>query len=149
MEAATNDQLLRGLAENLRTQDNAITENPIFLVQQRRRIWGYNSDDYSQEDCVVGIAWFNEDDDEADDKQVKSLRRYWSMHHETPEGWRRVGFIDIWEFVQPFFTRAAAELYIEQNHHNLRDPRVYVASGYRNEEWKFLRGFIQALGASL
>lgn len=146
---ASNQNILRELAEQLRTQDNAITENPIFMVQQRRRLWGYNSDEYSQEDCVVGVQWFNEDNDEASDEQLKSLRRYWSMHHAEPEGWRRVGYIDLWEHVQPFFTRAGAELYIDQNRHNLRDPRVYVESGYRNAEWQFLRDFIQSLGASL
>jgi len=146
---ATNE-VLRDLAEQLRTQDNAITENPIFVVQQRRRLYGYNSDEYSQEDCVVGIEWFSDEyQDEADEAQHKAFQAYWREHHEEPEGWRRVGYIDLWEFVQPFLTRKGAEKFIAENRHNLKSPRVYVESGYRNGEWKFLREFIQGVGASL
>lgn len=139
------NQELRTIAEQLRTQDNAITENPIFMVQQRRRLYGYNSDEYSQEGCSSGVQWFNDDNDEASESQHKQLQKYWREHHDEPDGWRRVGFIDLWENAQPFLTRCAADRYITENRHNLRAPRVFVESGYRNKEWAFLRDFIQSL----
>ena len=39
-------------------------------------------------------------------------------------------------------TEEAANLYIEQNRHNLREPRIYVKSAYRCHE---LIGLIEAI----
>jgi len=50
-------------------------------------------------------------------------------------GWERVGYIDRWRFVVACFTREAAERYIEENRHNLTEPRVWVWSAHRNREW--------------
>lgn len=43
------------------------------------------------------------------------------------------------------FTQAAADEYIRVNRHNLREPYVYVESGYNNPEWKRLREFLLTL----
>lgn len=48
-----------------------------------------------------------------------------------------------WETV--CFTQEAAAKYIEQHRHNLCDPHVYVASGYRNAEWQRMRAFLMGL----
>lgn len=53
-----------------------------------------------------------------------------------------------WQNVQPFFTEEAADSYIALNGHNLKTPRTYVESGYRNAEWIALRAlFIEAADA--
>jgi hypothetical protein len=44
-----------------------------------------------------------------------------------------------WQNVQPFFTKDAADHYIYLNGHNLRAPRIYVESAFRNAEWQALR----------
>ena len=44
--------------------------------------------------------------------------------------------------VQPFFTNVAAEEYIVGERHHLDSPQVYVASGYRNEEWQAVRAVL-------
>jgi len=55
------------------------------------------------------------------------------------EDWTRTGFRWRWEFVQAFFTRQAAEEYLQSQAHNLGEARVYVESAYRNREWQRLR----------
>lgn len=50
--------------------------------------------------------------------------------------------------MQPFFTRAGAEHYLEINGHNLRGPeplRIFVESAYRNAEWQAIRALLLAL----
>ena len=101
------------MGSTIQTQDNLATGDPIFLVQQRERIFGIDTD-YTEE-----IAWVDTDDG-------------FEETGDEPNGWRRTGCIDRWVYVQPFFTNDAAVAYIASNGHNLTDPRVYVASAYRN-----------------
>lgn len=51
------------------------------------------------------------------------------------------------QVVQPFFTRAGAERYIEENRRNLHDPYVHVGTAYRNMEWNAIRDMLLARGA--
>lgn len=53
-----------------------------------------------------------------------------------------------WVNVQPCFTEEGANRYIRMDGHNLREPRVYVASGYRNLEWQLIRTFFISLKKS-
>lgn len=50
-----------------------------------------------------------------------------------------VGYTMIWEFVTCCFSQVAAQSYIDANRHNLKEPRIYVASAYRNPEWIAVR----------
>lgn len=109
---------LEALAECLRTQDNQITANPIFVVQQRVRDYGI------EPQWAEGTTWL--------DGQGEEITADTDDATET-------GYRDRWEFVQPFFTEVAARAYIRANQHNLRECRVYVASGYRNQEWAMVR----------
>ena len=44
-----------------------------------------------------------------------------------------------YEYVQVFLTNAGAERYIEENQPDLYHPRIYIASGHHNPEWKAIR----------
>lgn len=64
------------------------------------------------------------------------------------ENYTKTAFQDTWENVQPFFTRAGAEEYLQRNGHNLRgreEPRIYVDSAFRNAEWQTIREMLIAL----
>jgi hypothetical protein len=50
-----------------------------------------------------------------------------------------------WTNLQPCFTNAAAEAFIERQSHNYRHLRVYVASGYDNPEWRIVRDWLMSL----
>lgn len=134
---ADTAQFLLELREQLLSQDNRITAHPVFIVQEKRRIWGLNPE-YAED-----IAWVDEECEVAPDL-AKSLEAGWREKGLIPDGYIRVGYKDIWEFATACLTERGAEDYIERNKHNLRDPRVYVTSGYKNEEWMNLRAFFMA-----
>ncbi len=134
------------MAEQVRTQDNAITADPIFYVQRSRRIYGVDS---TYTDNTVWI----EDCEEVTEEHSKKLDEWEDTGKwDDPEGeycnpkkCTRTGYFDIWENVQPFFTRAGAEHYIKINGHNIfgpHPPRIYVDSAYRNAEWRAMRNLL-------
>lgn len=133
-----------GLA--LAGQDNACTADPIFMVQRCRRVYGIDADYTDQK------AWIDEEnrefvyDPDVDDGAPDDPSDDWFEEH----GYTLVGYRDLWENVQPFFTRAAADRYIERYGYNLtgpEKPRVYVNSAYRNREWQAVRALLRRIGA--
>lgn len=92
-----NDTLIatavREIGRAVLSQDNRITSNPIFIVEERR-----------------------------------------GRH---------------FKFVTACFTEIGCQRYIAANGHNLNKPRVYVASGYRNEEWEIMREHLKICGRAL
>jgi hypothetical protein len=129
------------IGERLRVQDDRSTANPIFVVQKKLRIYGMDPDYATNDDDIV---WVHCDGPEADADERAELERKFDETGDVPEEWHRTGFLDTWEFVSAFFTEAAAQRYIDENKHNLKEPRVYVESGYRNKEWEVARGLLTA-----
>ena len=128
--------MLEQLRENLRTQDNACTAHPIYLVQKRVRDYGYDPD------YDGPIAWvFTDDWIVLSDEESAPLEQEYQDSRIVPEEYTRTAYQDRWEFVQPFFTEAEARRYIGGP--DTKDVRVYVDSGYRNREWKFVRGLLR------
>ena len=130
------------IGERLRTQDNRITADPIFLVQEQVRIYGINTN-YDPK-----IAWLHGDESvEVDAGTAKDLESAYEQDgNDEPEGYRRVGYAERWEFVMCFFTEAAADLYIAQmRHRHTGDLRTYVDCAFRNHEWQAVRGWLMGL----
>lgn len=139
MSAQTNEEVMR-IAENLRTQDNRITANPIFIVQQRRRQYGMDTD-YCED-----VIWLHSDEGcEVDEEEHDRLEAEYKQTGETPDGYTRTGYLDSWEFVTACFTEQGCKDYIAVNGHNLKEPRIYAESGFRNREWEVLRAYLSAL----
>lgn len=126
---------LKALQHELKTQDNAITADPLFCVYQIRRIGGLDPD-YSD-----NYEWYNSVDCEvADEKKAKALERYSKKFlGAEPKNWRKVYYRDMRQFVTACLTRKGAEEFIRVNGHNMREPFIYVESMWRNEEMKSLR----------
>lgn len=137
------------IATNLATQDSRMTSNPVFVVQQKVRQFP------GDPDADDPYYWVDGDWNEVDDETAKELDAADEWNHDTghhPTGiiiddYSKVYYRDVYRFVQPFFTEAGAKRYIEINGHNLREPRIYVESGWRNEEWETIRGWLLALSA--
>lgn len=127
---------LKTIKENLLTQDNRITDQPLFLVQQKIIDWGFDSqycDDY---------IWVDKEGNEACDEKSAQLEEddeYCLGYEDVREGWEKVWIKPRWEFVQPFFTEKAARDYMEGNAHRLNEPRIYAETSYRNEEFQTVR----------
>lgn len=152
---------LVALGKDLLTQDNLCTHEPIFMVQQRNRVYGFDpiyTDDH--------IVWIDSDaceySKEKRDKLLEEMRADWReegkgaddiefLDEDSDEflerfALTRTAYQDFWENIQPFFSRAGAEEYIAANAHNLKHPRVYVESAYRNAEWQAMRKMLMDLG---
>lgn len=136
---------LKEIAGRMRGQDNRATGHPIFIVQQKRRIWGMDFE-YGDEQ-----VWLYDGVEVA--KTQEDLERF-LCENELDEdecmdkgGLREVRYTDTFEFVQSFFSNKAAVAYIKVNRHNLTDPRVYVDSAHRNTEWQAIRSVL--LGISV
>lgn len=143
------------IAANLHRQDNRITANPIFLVQQKRRIGGFERG-YSYD-----YVWVDRDSEEVDVEVARRLDEAEDkgssvfIHPDDADrldrttrdvdDYRKVYYRDEYVFVQPFFTEQGAKDYIAINGHNLREPRIYVDSGWRNEEWRVVREHLMNL----
>lgn len=124
---------LEAISERLKTQDNRITADPIFVVQQRNRIWGFDLE-YCED-----WMWVDEEGNEATQEEYEELKKHGDV------GWNKVGYKDTWEFVTACFTEQGCKDYIAYNGHNLTDPRIYAESGWRNAEWIGLRNYLMNL----
>lgn len=142
-----NEEHLKLVRRNLRTQDNRATSWPMFAVQQKRRDYGYDPD------YTDNIAWIDQYNDygkapteaecaasgyvpEPDEPTHEQLDKKYEETGDEPDGWTRTGYVDRWEFVTACFTEQGCKDYLEIDGHNLNEPRIYVYSGWRNYEWQ-------------
>ncbi|EMK9582540.1 ead/Ea22-like family protein [Escherichia coli] len=127
------------IGENIRTQDNRITSDPMFCVYQKREIVVDADYDYDR------IVWVDEDGNEANKRQSRRLELLHENFREPPEKWRRVAVKDIDEFVTCCFTEQGCKDYLAANGHNLRLPFLYVKSGFRNAEYIGIRNWLAGI----
>ncbi|MBW2672478.1 MAG: hypothetical protein JRD89_03560 [Deltaproteobacteria bacterium] len=134
---------LSEMRERLRTQDNRITAHPVFVVQQRHRTYGFDPAYVQVND---EIAWIDGPNDNATyhmgDPEWEEAEERWQKYCDEPDGLTRTGWHDSWEFVTACFTEQGCKDYIHANGHNLTDPRIYVESAHRNQEWQQLRAIL-------
>ena len=136
---------LAELANNLKTQDNVGTNQPLYCVYSKRPI-------PVDDDCYSGIdvqtIWIDADDcQEVDDKELSEaisvIAEGWSEVKVIVDGCeysyerKLVGMIPV--FQTACLTRAGADAYLEANGHNLEQPYIHVHSLNRNDEMIGLR----------
>ncbi|EIH5628826.1 ead/Ea22-like family protein, partial [Escherichia coli] len=127
------------IGENIRTQDNRITSDPMFCVYQKREIAVDADYDHDR------IVWVDEDGNEANKRHSRRLELLHENFREPPEKWRRVAVKDIDEFVTCCFTEQGCKDYLAVNGHNLRLPFIYVKSGFRNAEYIGIRNWLAGI----
>ena len=129
---AQGGELLSRIGELIRTQDNRITSHPVFVVEQQRTIYAVDTD-YDTD----GFDWLD-DDGLVSEKLARRLEALNRSGGNTGK-YRRLGYKHYWEFVTACFTEQGCKDYLAANGHNLKNPRTYVYSAYRNAEWIGLR----------
>lgn len=107
-----NSEELQQIAHELKTQDNLATQEPLFCVFQKLKIYGIDPDYHT-----------NIKSEEGADGDV-------------------LLYVEVDSFVNAHFTRKAAQKYIDSNKHNLRKPFVFVISLYRCDEMIEIRHFL-------
>jgi len=137
------EKLLKKLSHELRTQDNRITGEPLFCVQQKRRIWGIDT----RSDPETAWIW-KDDPDCVFDTKEEAMKDFLCTDYDKKHFDKyieEVGYIDIWEFKTAHLTETAAQLYIDQNKHNLTSPRIFVTSQYRCHEFNEVVEYIKGI----
>ena len=136
---------LERLVGLLATQDNAITSDPVYTVQ--RRHLANRDPDYTER-----VMWYGSETEESvtAESDADRFARFENGEFDQDadgeaEMWSRTGYEIEWRHDQSFLTRAAAETYRAIEAHNIGESRVYVDSGHRNTEWKWLRSALPAL----
>ena len=133
---------LAEMGRNVNTQDNRITSDPIFLVQEKRRFLG----DADADDSYV---WYNRHWDQVDAELAAQLDQWEEENSGDLTGYTKYYYREVYVTVQPFFTEAEAQRYIDSNAHRMSEPRIYVDSAYRNREWQTIREFLSQIGGAL
>lgn len=137
-------QNIQHLIKNLREQDNRMTSNPIFMAQKKETTYGFDSG-WADE-----FIWVDRGDEVYDEELISKLNWKDENYEEIDPRYYKSYFKTDWVNVQPFFTEDAANNYIQTNGHNLggaENCRVYVESGWRNDEWAMVRDYFLTLDA--
>jgi len=137
-------QRLREIGKLLREQDNRCTDAPIFIVQQKKRVYGFDAE-YADDDDIVWIDSSNDFTFASPEEHAALEEAYQNGEYTKVDGWTRTAYQDHWEFVTACFTEHAAREHIRINGHNLNEPRVYAESSFRNEEFRVVRQFLMSL----
>lgn len=125
------------IGELIRTQDNRITDQPMFVVFQKREIIG------SDEHSPSRICWVW-DGEEVSELRAKRLEALYQDGRDT-RGYDRYAMQEVDEFVTACFTEHGCKDYLRQNGHNLRLPYIYACGSFRNNEYQVVRNWLAGI----
>lgn len=130
------------ISENLKTQDNRSTRDPMFCVQVLERIGslepGYGSGTMFY-DGANGCEYYSDD---SDNSRWHELMYAYENGDDLPDDVGSGNYHEVWLTVQTCFTEAGCKRYLELDGHNLRHyhgVRIYVESFQRNPEMLAIR----------
>ena len=145
---------LKQISKEIKSQDNGSTHEPMFVVYEKIK---YPCDSDYCDDYV----WVDDEGSEfTDEDLIEHLTKDLMIEKENlpdledeyeekiiVEGYEydKWYYQEIPRFKQIFFTRLAAQEYIDNNHYNLTDPYIYVHSLYRNYEMIEIRKHLENL----
>jgi hypothetical protein len=128
---------LYAIGELIRTQDNRITDQPMFVVFQKREIIG------SDEHSPSRICWVWEGE-EVSELRAKRLESLYQDCRDT-RGYDRYAMQEVDEFVTACFTEQGCKNFLRQNGHNLRLPYIYACGSFRNNEYQLVRNWLAGI----
>ena len=129
---------LISIGNSIVTQDNRITDSPIFIVQKLIMDFGYDSD-YADD-----YHWVETESGEhitASDHQSKKLDLLEDSGRDTGK-WIKVFYKERWEFVTACFTEQGCKDYLKINGHNVGQTRIYADGSFRNQEFRNVRDYL-------
>lgn len=125
------------IGELIRTQDNRITDQPMFVVFQKREIIG------SDEHSPSRICWVR-DGEEVNPLRALRLEILYQDGRDTST-YDRYAMQEVDEFVTACFTENGCKDYLRQNGHNLRQPYIYACGSFRNNEYQLVRNWLAGI----
>lgn len=136
------------LSQQLHTQDNRCTDNPIFQVR-----------DVKQVPCLPEHAddthWRDEEGSAVlDEELIKTLEdaslggSYYTLEDDEdapPYTYHCTHTKTLRQVVATFMTQQAADAWVKANEHRHNALEIYIDSGFRNPEWQAIRDFLMSL----
>jgi hypothetical protein len=130
--AEENNNSLAAIGERIRTQDNRLTANPIFLVRGLRRVYGMDpqwTDDLVWIDTSDGVREVDPPDDP-----------------DSPGDFIiQTGYVDAWEVLMVAFTEEGCKEHLRLNGHNYchyKKVEIYADSLHRCPEMQSIRRWL-------
>jgi len=121
---------------NLHTQDNRITDAPLWLVEELVKDYGI------AEGYTDYYDWMDNQNEHAivtDKALVRRLNALLRDFRELPSRYERVGYRERWQFVTACLTEQGCKDFIARDGHNHGKLRIFAAGSYRNEEYRAIR----------
>lgn len=131
---------LQEIGDLLRTQDNRMTDRPIFVVLQKREMVAHEDYDHDR------IEWVDDEGIAASKAKALRLEELYQGGRDK-DGWRRLAIKEVDEFVTACFTERGCQEYLEVNGHNLRKPFICAYGSFRNAEFRAVRDWLMDLPA--
>lgn len=125
------------IGDLIRTQDNRITDQPMFVVFQKREIIG------SDEHSPSRICWVR-DGEEVNPLRALRLEILYQDGRDT-SNYDRHAMQEVDEFVTACFNEHGCKEYLRQNGHNLRLPYIYACGSFRNNEYQLVRNWLAGI----
>lgn len=115
------------------------TADPIFLVEQKIRDYGYDSEYTSTFDWIDAVEGHPIEKHRAD-----RLTKLDDNGRNVDKRYTRAYYNDRWEFVTACLTRDGAEAFVRRQKHNLKETRIWVGSLFRNQEMIDVREYLKS-----
>lgn len=143
---------LKKIAEEIKTQDNMATADPIFILFDHEKV--PTDSDYSDEilycyngsgdHCEIGttkeeVLEFCKDNDIALPEDIDKYDIAFEDFIDETEGLFKIHYLKKRVYQQCFFTKKSAEQYLKSNKHHFKDPLIWCDTLYRNYEMQAIR----------
>jgi len=130
-----NQDKLDEIGNEIRTQDNRITADPLFCVFEKERIYGIDPDF-----TFDGFEWVDRDENESwEEGEI-------SEEIANRRGYEKCYYVERDRFCNAHFTEKSANHFIKINRHNLTRPFTYVTSLWRCYEMIDIRNYLKSQG---
>lgn len=122
----------------IKTQDNRITDQPIFVVEKSVMVitnpdYGYDAEE-----------WVNTKSGNYEKADETKARRLDVLDNDCRDtgNWEKFYLKETWEFATCCFTEHGCKDYLTANGHNLGKARIYAYGSYRNYEYQAVRNML-------
>ena len=129
---------MKEIGRLIKTQDNRITDQPIFVVEESKLIitdpdYGYDAEEWvNMEGC---------DYETASETKARRLDALAEDFRDTGK-WKKFFYKETWEFLTACFTESGCIDYLRLNGHRLGKTRIYAYGNFRNYEYQSIRKFL-------
>lgn len=136
------------IQEELKTQDNLYTQDPIFMVVEHRKIYygteeGFDDSEYDWVDIYESDLASEEEVERLKDISKKLLGNPEYLCEDDfdfYESFEKRYYIEEEFYIMPFLTKKGAQEFIDINKNKYRGKlSIFVESAYRNPEWRLIR----------